>query len=124
MPIRRTRSLIRATPTTRQTIVQHDMSDEPTQLLDNEGEYVYDTDADDNQMLVDRISQKSSSSATGTSAPIASGNSVTAIRAPIALGNLVENTMAPIASGNGTNCFRQFGDQYNSAYSGCTKQRN
>ena len=95
MPISRTRSLIRATPTTRQTIVQHDMSDEPTNLLDNEGEYVYDTDADDNQMLVDRIPQTSSSSATGTS-----GNSVTAIRAPIALGNLDENTMAPIALGN------------------------
>ena len=39
------------------------MSDEPTQLLDNEGEYVYDTDADDNQMLVDRIPQTSSTSA-------------------------------------------------------------
>ena len=106
MPIKRARSLIRATPTQIQAAeipsftVQHDMSDEPTQLLDNEGEYVHDTDADDGQMLVDRIPQTSSSSATGTSAPIASGNSVTAIRAPIALGNLVENTMAPIALGN------------------------
>ena len=98
MPIRRTRSLIRATPTTRQSIVQHDMSDEPTNLLVNEGEYVYDSDAEDNQMLVDRVPQ--TSSATGISAPIVSGDSVTKIRAPIALGNLVDNTMAPIASGN------------------------
>ena len=74
------------------------MSDEPTNLLDNEGEYVYDSDAEDNQMLVDRVPQ--TSSATGISAPIVSGDSVTKIRAPIALGNLVDNTMAPIAPGN------------------------
>ena len=72
MPIKRARSLIRATPTQIQEAeipsftVQHDMSDEPTQLQNKEEEYVYDSDADDGQMLVDRIPQTSSSSPTVT----------------------------------------------------------
>ena len=71
MPIKRARSLIRATPTRIQAgipsfTVQHDMSDEPTQLQNKEEEYVYDSDADDGQMLVDRIPQTSSSSPTVT----------------------------------------------------------
>ena len=77
MPIRRARSLVRANPVAEipSFTVQHDMSEDLTQLQD--GEYVYDSDADDHQTLVDRLPQSSS---TGTAA-------LTTIRAPIVLGN-------------------------------------
>ena len=92
MPIRRARSLVRATPTAEipSFTVQHGMSDDSTQLQD--GEYVYDSDADDHQTLVDRLPQSSSSDSTGTAA-------LTTIRAPIVLGNLVEPNTAPIVLG-------------------------
>ena len=71
--------------------VQHDISDDSTKLQD--GEYVYDSDADDLQTLVHRFPQSSSTDSTGTAA-------LTTIRASIALGYLVEPKTAPIVLGN------------------------
>ena len=102
MPTKRARSLIRATPNQTQLeipafTVQHDESEEPTQLQNNDNEeFVYDTDAEDYQILVDRLPPTSSSSSSSATAPIALGNSVTTT-APIVSGNLVTNTALLIA---------------------------
>ena len=111
------RSLIRTYPVhfeAESLRVNHDQtpsetSQDRTQPQNTE-EYVYDSDEDD---TVVNQNPTSSSTSTGTLAPIVLGNTVTENRepivsdnrvetqvAPIVLGNPVTNTTAPIVSGN------------------------
>ena len=124
MPAKRARSLIRAHPIHSEAEslrinheqVPSETSEDRTQPQNDDDEYVYDSDED--EILVNHR-PTSSSSATGTLAPIVLGNTVTEIREPIVLGNRVETHMAPIVLGNPvTNTMAPIvsGNQYCSYY--------